>query len=129
MIGPSIHRIMINESTFGLFAEVIAAISKRDGKFRTQKQVLVEGLDVFIRSAVFERFLWLKTYDRSRHRGDRAFFFQFDGNEKRLVQETRALLEQDSGAKITTHDALILALLAVARSVGMGADPARSTMT
>jgi hypothetical protein len=107
---------MMTKRTFDLFVDVVAAVSHRDTKFRTPRQVVIQGLDLIIQSTVVERFFALKIYNPEEHRGPLAQFFQFDGEEKRLVHETRSLIQEQSGLKVSTHDVIILAVLAAARA-------------
>ncbi len=103
---------------FDVMVSVVAAHSRRDGKFKTYRQVIVEGLDVLIRSSVFERFMCLKPYKREKHRGPLAFFIRFTAEEWKFVAETRALLQEQSMIKLTTQDVIVLAVLAAARVAG-----------
>ena len=114
---------MLTKATFDLFVDVIAECSHRDNRFKTARQTVVFGLDLIIRSTTVERFYALKTYVYDLHRGSIAQIFQFDGDDKRLVQETRALLEEHSGIKVSTHDVIVLAVLAAAKAVGLPKTP------
>lgn len=116
---PATLRVMLSNETFGLFVDVVAACSRRENRFKAARQVVIHGLDLIIRSSTVDRFYALKTYVYERHRGPIAQLFQFDGDEKRLVQETRALLEEHSGIKVSTHDVIVLAVLAAARASGV----------
>lgn len=108
---------MMKKRTFDMFVEVIAACSRRDTRFKTPKQIVVYGFDLLIRASVVDRFYALKTYKAEEHRGPLPQFFQFEGIEKQLVHETRALLQEQSGIKVSTADAIVLAILAAARAL------------
>ena len=116
---PATLRVMLSKETFDLFVDVVAECSRRENRFKAARQVVIHGLDLIIRSTTVDRFYALKTYVYERHRGPIAQLFQFDGDEKRLVQETRALLEEQSGIKVSTHDVIVLAVLAAARTIGV----------
>ncbi|MGI4876540.1 MAG: hypothetical protein ACRYG4_03560 [Janthinobacterium lividum] len=115
----------MNKATFNLFVEVVAAISHRDTKFKTARHVVIEGLDLIIKSSVVDRFFALKVYDREQHHGSYAQFFQFDGEEKQLVRETRELLQEQSGIKVSTQDVIMLAMLTTARAADIKTNRAK----
>ena len=116
---PATLRVMLSKETFDLFVAVVAECSRRENRFKAARQIVIYGLDLIILSTTVDRFYALKTYVYERHRGPISQLFQFDGDEKRLVQETRALLEEHSGIKVSTHDVIVLAVLAAARAVGV----------
>lgn len=117
----TVSRIMITKAVFDIIVELVAAHSHRDGKFKTYRQVIVEGLDIVIRSSVFERFMYLKPYKHDRYRGAIPLFIRFSAHEWKFVQETRALMQEQSGHRLLTQDAIVLAVLAAAHASGVTA--------
>lgn len=113
----TVSRILITKEMFDRLVNVVATHSHRDGKFRTYKLSIVEGLDSLIRFTVYERFFALKTYRADQHRGPMAFFIRFSSEEWRLLSETRRLLLEQSEKKLTTQDVIVLAILAAAQTI------------
>lgn len=116
----TVSRILVTKAVFDTLVGVVAAHSYRDGKFRTYKQAIVEGLDCVIRSSVYERFMALKTYRPDQHRGPMAFFIRFSSEEWRLLSETRRLLLEQSERKLSTQDVIVLAIFAAAQTGDAG---------
>lgn len=113
----TVSRILITKEMFDRLVDVVAAHSHRDGKFRTYKSSIIEGLDSLIRLTVYERFFALKTYRADLYRGPKAFFIRFSSDEWRLLCETRRLLLEQSEKKLTTQDVIVLAILAAAQTI------------
>lgn len=97
-----------------MICDAVHALSVREHRLQSIRQVVVAGLETILRASGFERFLLLKRVAKGSYKGTIVIYVAFGDDEYRLVQEVRLLLSSQTLDTLSTSDIMILAIYAVA---------------
>lgn len=112
--GPrTVTRLTVSDSFFDIACAAVFHTSLAQRRTVTLRATVIIGLDNVIKSTRYDRFMWLKRWDRENLRGNIPMMLQFNASERRLIRETQNMLQDQSLITISVMQTIIIALLTI----------------
>ena len=106
-------KLLFNDAMVDLAISAAYHAGLKQRRVLSLRATVVEGLDTLIRCSRFQKSLLLQRLDNEALTGDIAVLLLFDPEERRLIHEVRALMQQQRFEKLSIRQVIILAILAL----------------